>query len=103
MAAKQPMTPQRLDHNFQLLVQAAIAGERCPQSHPHGPIDGGAIQLLVEAGRIKSEVYAHNYRRVTILTGEHAGKATADHPRGLQPYMVNGVHVEKGRWGWRDR
>jgi len=98
---REPMTPERVERNFQLLVQAALARDRCPQSHPHGPLDSGAMSALVEAGRIRSEVYAHNYRRVTILTGEHKGKSTAAHPKGFAPYMVNGRHVDLNRGGWR--
>lgn len=93
-----------VERNFALLVAAAVAGERCPQTAPHGPMQSGAVDALVGAGRIKSEVYALNYRVVTILSGEHAGKATAPHPKGLRPYMVNGRHVDRGRHsGWSDR
>jgi hypothetical protein len=93
----------RADRNFDLLVKAACAGERCPNSHPHGPIDADAISALFEAGRIRSEVYGTNFRRVFILVGEHAGKATAPHPRGLPPYLINGRHVDVNRNSWRKR
>jgi hypothetical protein len=69
-----------LDMNFKLLEAAAVAGERCPQSYPHGPIDSGAVAALVEAKRIRSEVCGKNYRVVTILTGPHKGRSTAPHP-----------------------
>lgn len=84
-----------LDDNFKLLEAAAIVGERCPQSHPHGPIDSGAISELIEAKRIRSEVYAFNYRVVTILVGPHKAKSTAPAAHGLVPYLVNGVRVER--------
>jgi hypothetical protein len=83
-----------LDKNFKLLEDAALAGDRCPQSHPHGPIDSGAITELVRVKRIRSEVYAHNYRVVTILVGPHKGKSTAPAAPGLAPYRINGVRYE---------
>jgi hypothetical protein len=92
-----------LDRDFQLLVAAAIAGERCPQNTPHGPLHDGSISALVEEGRIRSEVYALNFRRVTILVGDHKGKSTANEPGGKAPYMVNGRHVDSGRYSGRAR
>ena len=78
---------------FELLVDAAIKGERCPQTHPHGPLRSAVIGELYERGMIRSEVYAHNFRRVVILIGEHAGKATAPHPKGFAPYRINGRQI----------
>lgn len=91
------MTPEALELSFQRIVAAAIANERCPVSHPHGPLASEAVTMLVEAGRIRSEVYSHNFRRVTILKGEHAGKSTASPPHNRPPYMINGRHVDRGR------
>jgi len=80
--------------DFQLLVDAAVKGERCPQSNPHGPIHAGSMTALWKAGMIKSEVYRHNYRVVTILSGEHAGKQTAPCSlKGARPYRVNGEKI----------
>ena len=86
-----------LDRNFKLLEDAAVAGERCPQTHPHGPIDVNAITELVAAKRIRSEVYRSNYRVVTILAGPHKGKTTAPAAPGLTPYLINGVHIDQLR------
>jgi hypothetical protein len=96
----------RLDRDFALLVAAAVAGERCPQTSRRGVKSGptihvGSISRLVEEGRIRSEVFARNYRVVTILVGEHAGKSTAPHPNGFAPYMIDGRHVD-GDAGWRN-
>lgn len=85
---------RRIELDFLAIQAAAIAGERCPKSHPEGPLSSGSIGVLYEAGRIKSEVYARNWRVVTILTGEHAGKSTAPPPRPGAPYLVNGRHVD---------
>lgn len=88
------MTEKELERNFEIVVRAVLAGERCPATHPHGPLASGAIPALVRAGRIRSEVYALNFRRVTILTGPHAGKSTAHHPRGFQPWRIDGKRIE---------
>lgn len=83
---------KRVEADFALLVAAAVAGERCPQTKPHGPIHEGSLSALWQAGRIKSEVFAHNWRRVTILTGEHRGATTkGPSPLNGPPYRINGV------------
>jgi hypothetical protein len=83
-----------LDRNFALLEAAAVAGERCPQTSPHGPIDPGAISELFKAGRIRSEVYVTNYRVVTILVGPHAGKSTARLGPWAMPWRIDGVMLK---------
>lgn len=87
----------RLEDDFKLLVAAAASGDRCPQTNPHGPIHSGSITALFEAGRIRSEVYRHNWRVVVILEGEHKGARTAPSSAGGSPYRVNGVHVDRLR------
>lgn len=84
------MNPAHLEEAFNLLVAAAGAGERCPQSWPHGPLRSGTVPALCEAGRIRSEVYAKNWRVVTILTGEAKGKRTMAAPSSGPPYSING-------------
>lgn len=81
---------ETVEKDFRILEAAAVAGERCPQCNPHGPLHSYVISELIAAKRIRSEVYAHNYRVITILTGPNAGKSTKrpSHPR--PPYMVNG-------------
>ncbi len=88
---------RRLDAAFRLIEAAAVAGDRCPQNKPFGPLRDGAIRGLIAAGRVRSEVYLHNWRVVTLLAGPHKGKATAAPPQGGRPYLVNGVRV--GRLG----
>jgi len=88
---------RRIESDFALVVAAAVAGERCPQSHPHGPISGASITALVRAKRIRSEVYRGNWRVITILAGEHTGKSTAPSPSLGAPYLIDGRPV--GRRG----
>ena len=87
----------RIERDFGLLEAAAVAGERCPFSNPFGPISSASITALVESGRIRSEVYRHNWRVVTILDGPHKGKSTQAAAPGLAPYLVNGGHVGRLR------
>ena len=89
------MKINKLEADFRLLEAAAVAGKRCPFTQPFGPIGSDSIPTLVAGRRIRSEVYHHNYRVVTILDGPHKGKATAPPPNGGSPYLVNGVHVDR--------
>lgn len=85
------------EKTFDLIIAAAITGERCPQSHPHGPLQRMGLRELIDAGLVRSEVYAHNYRVVTVLSGEHAGKNTRPAPAGRRPYMIDGRRVKDDR------
>lgn len=80
-----PMTGEEA---FKLLEDAAVKGERCPQTRPHGPLPQKWIGILARAGRIRSEVFQHNYRVVTILEGPNAGKSTKPSGSSKRPYMV---------------
>ncbi len=76
-----------------LIEAAALAGERCPQNTPHGPLVLRSVTELYRAGVIRGEVYRDNYRVITLLAGPHAGKSTAapqrDHGAPLpKPYLV---------------
>ena len=85
------MTPEQLDLAFAVLEHTAIEGGRCPMNEQLGH---GAAPALARAGRILIEVYPHNFRRVTILTGPHAGKSTAPcpHPK-WRPMKVIGTET----------
>lgn len=89
-----PLKRQSEDEVFALLVAAAIAGERCPQTQPHGPVENRqAVSTLAYAGKIKVDIYFHNWRVVTILEGEHRGKSTAACPKAdAKPYRT----IQKG-------
>lgn len=77
---------------FAMLEAAAASGARCPKSGT----DGLTSQLtagLARAGKIRIDVYPHNWRVVTILTGPHAGKTTEPAPnKAWRPYLT----IEKG-------
>ena len=92
-----------LDETFAILVAAALKGERCPLSHwertpdqrrvekPPQLIDNGAISKLAKQGKILIEISGRNYRTITILVGEHAGKYTAVDPTGAHVWQTIGV------------
>jgi hypothetical protein len=83
---------------FALVERAAVEGRRCPTSDEIGLAMRGAdvrgmgpvsvTTRLARAGRLRVEVFAKNYRVITILDGAHAGKSTARHPRYTKPYRV---------------
>lgn len=78
-----------LDRAFATLVRAAVEGRRCPVNGSNG-ITTVAMGALARRGDIRTEVFTLNWRAVTILTGPHAGKATAPcpHGRGAKPYRT---------------
>jgi hypothetical protein len=100
-AAKMTPDERAREHErvFAVIEHAAVAGLRCPGADeikaPHG-----VVPILARSGRIRIEVYAGNWRVITITSGEHAGKQTAPPPfQHSGPYIMidrNGRH-EKGR------
>lgn len=76
-----------LDKAFAMIEAAAIKGERCPQNDVF-PGKKGAVPELARQGRIKIEVFAHNWRVVTIMEGPNKGKRTKAAPMGSEPYKV---------------
>lgn len=77
---------------FAMLEQAAVSGARCPESRTNG-LTSQLTGQLARAGQIRIDVYPHNYRVVTIMTGPHAGKTTAPPPnKSWRPYLT----IEKG-------
>lgn len=89
------------DQAFALLERAAISGERCPQTGDHG-LRSADTTNLAHAGRILVEIFAWNYRRVTILTGPHAGKTTAAAPAGQKPWKIIDAHGTRTKRGVAD-
>lgn len=74
--------------NYDLILASVIVGARAPQSKPFGPLDSTETSALAKAGCIKIEIYAHNWRVITIMEGPHKGKHTQlPDPRG-RPYKV---------------
>ena len=86
------ITQAALERAFKVLEAAAVAGERCPCTV--GPnamraIGPGYVGALARAGRIRVEISSRNWRRVTLLTGPHAGKSTAPNPDPkARPYQI---------------
>lgn len=80
---------RELERNFDLIVSAVRAGERCPQSAPHGPINHKALAILCARGRVMVEIFPCNFRRVTVLIGSHKGKMTSSPTNtAWRPYRV---------------
>jgi hypothetical protein len=80
--------PTKSDEVFDLMVLCAINNERCPFNDQLPP---GALSSLARAGKVRIEVFRHNWRIVTILEGPHAGKQTLRDPlleKGARPYVV---------------
>lgn len=84
------LTTGMLAKTFAAIEAAAVAGERCPQNYPHGPIHSNAVSRLYVTGRIRGEIYRYNYRVIVLLDGPHKGKRTAPPAPGLKPYKVVG-------------
>ena len=91
-----PASQALLDEVFTMLVGAAYRGERCPQLQPFGPLNWSqnrAIADLARAGRIILEVYAPNWRVITICQGKYSGRTTMRCPNHFaKPYKV----IQKG-------
>jgi hypothetical protein len=88
------LSPANLDKAFALLVEAAAKGERCPKSSGpdrHPGLHRDHIVTLKRDGHINVSITGNNWRVVTILTGEHAGKSTAAAPRASRP--VRPAHI----------
>lgn len=74
---------ERLTQCFESILQAALRGDRCPENDTYN-VASTYCRLLAERGDIKIEVYARNYRVVTILKGPHAGVKTAPPPYSVK-------------------
>lgn len=89
---------ERVEQCFQAILRAALRGERCPENGSSN-VNTDRCRALAAAGRIKIEVFARNFRVVTILTGRHAGRKTARAPYKVsQPKLViskDGKHIIK--------
>ena len=84
------LDPARLDAAFRTLEQLAAANGRCPSNEEIGH---GVIAALAAAGRIEVGIYGRNFRRVTLLSGPHAGDATKGPPAATwRPYAITDRH-----------
>lgn len=98
---------EKVEACFRAIVAAAIEGKRCPENDTQG-VSSYLTTFLAREGRIRIEISGHNYRRIVILTGDHAGKATAPDPTGRKPWKildtetrVNGKTIDAGTSGRR--
>ena len=74
-----------------MVERVAVLGERCPQSQPHGPFtptESRALLDLARAGRLRIEIFPHNWRVVTICEGPNKGRSTLRSPLGKRPYLT---------------
>jgi len=80
-----------LDRTFALVEAAAAKGVRCPMSPPMGTLNSSALSALAREGRLRIEIFMHNWRVVTIMDGPHKGKQTQAAPAGKgsgKPYKI---------------
>jgi hypothetical protein len=90
-----------ISQTFNAIVNAAVAGKRAPLSSRNGgSLNPDAVKHLVKAGKIRIEIFVHNFRVITILSGEHAGKHTAQ-PNGKQPHLIIDADGQRRRWQMR--
>jgi hypothetical protein len=88
------MTRTQIEQGFAAIERAALNGERCPTNHkgtenPNGTLPSGITTALLKEGKIRIEVYPHNYRVIEILVGSNAGKRTKGPPnKKWRPYLV---------------
>lgn len=91
-----------MEEAFALLENAAAHGERCPMNDQL-PSGHWIMPALARAGWIRTEIYTANFRVVTILRGEHAGKKTAPPPGpARRPYKTVDRYTAPGG-GYTDR
>ena len=77
-----------LSEAFAMLERAAVSGARCPESRTDG-LTSQLTSALARSGQIRIDVYPHNFRVVTIMTGPQAGKSTAPPPnKKWRPYLT---------------
>lgn len=76
--------PEVLARCFAALERAAVQRLRCPEN---GTPDMAAdvVRELARLGRIRVEIYTHNWRVVVIMDGPNKGSRTAERPGDLSP------------------
>lgn len=91
-----PPSDKSLELTLIRIADAALQGARCPTNDQ---LPAGALRALARRGDVLVEVYIHNFRRVTILSGAHAGQKTASPPLhgGRHPYPYLTVSAEGTR------
>ena len=92
------VTEAALERTFKTFERDAAEGRRASENNTFG-VRTEAVAILARRGDIRSEISGYNYRQIFILTGPHAGKATAPNPsRGFvwKVADVNGTrHIRR--------
>lgn len=78
---------------FAVVEAAAINNERAPQLSPHGILsvsDNRALLMMARAGRLRIEIFAYNWRVITICEGPNKGRQTlrSPHKGSNVPYKI---------------
>jgi len=86
-------SPENLDRAFEILCACADKGQRCPPASGHAAhsfLKSAHTSALAKQGKIRIEVFAHNWRVITILVGPHKGKHTELSPYAgaKKPYQI---------------
>lgn len=83
---------EREDELFAVLERCALAGERCPTKDQlycdHKIRSSYQPTRLAKQGRIRVEVWVHNWRVIEIMEGPNEGARTMASPTGKAPYQV---------------
>jgi len=82
------LTESRINRTLQIIIQSALANERCPQNAYGVGVESAALTRLAKTGWLRIEYSSNNFRCVHILKGKHAGKSTAPDTSGNQIYSV---------------
>jgi hypothetical protein len=85
--AKPVALVDRKTNTLRAFTKAAVAGKRAPMNGTFG-VESSAARRLAFDGVIRIEVYAKNWRVITLLEGEHAGKHTMLPPHGGRAYVT---------------
>lgn len=95
---------ETMDAVYKLVEAAAINGDRAPQMAPFGPLTAGmnaALLYMARAGRLRVEIFIHNWRVITLCDGPYKGAHTA-----RSPYKGSGTPhkvIQKGDRTWANR
>ena len=81
-----------LEQVFMRFRKAALDGARCPTADDLPPRSPFLCGQLAKEGKILIEISGRNWRTVTILVGDAAGKRTASDPHGHHVWRVIGKH-----------
>lgn len=96
------LSSECLEQTFAAVERAAVAGERCPTNALKGQTNGvthDAIPSLARQGRVRIEVYPHNWRVVEITKGPNTGKRTAEPPnKHWRPWRIIDQNGERRRY-----